>query len=83
MARLEPDWTLDRSNSGSLYWRRDSRRVSFRYDVEVREFSKAEDEDAVERPEHDQITHNVTMGITAILCVAITVFLPWYIIGIN
>lgn len=44
----DPNWILDRRNSGRLFWRRDSvsegNRVKFRCDVEVLEFLKTEAE---------------------------------------
>jgi len=47
-AMKDPNWILDRRNSGRLFWRRDSlsdrRRVKFRCDVEVLEFLKSEAE---------------------------------------
>ncbi|KAK4873096.1 hypothetical protein RN001_015125 [Aquatica leii] len=88
MEGFEPRWMLDRLDCGSLYWRRDNAgdksRVKFRYDVEVKEFRKGEHEDMVaDWIEYKESSSNLTMGMTAILCVMITVFLPWYIIGIN
>jgi hypothetical protein len=42
----EPIWSLDRRESGHLFWRRESSKVKFRCEVEVLEFEKdpAEDE---------------------------------------
>ncbi|KAG8338086.1 hypothetical protein J6590_009370 [Homalodisca vitripennis] len=50
----DPNWILDRRNSGKLFWRRDSggerKRVKFRCDVEVLEYLRAE---AERSHEHD------------------------------
>ncbi|KAF5286060.1 hypothetical protein FQR65_LT12946 [Abscondita terminalis] len=91
MEKFEPGWMLDRLDCGSLYWRRENAdhksRVRFRYDVEVKEFRKDEHEDAAaaafDWTEYKESSSNLTMGMTAIFCIMITVFLPWYIIGIN
>ncbi|XP_073985602.1 uncharacterized protein [Rhodnius prolixus] len=44
----QPVWVLDRRDSGHLFWRRDhsvlDRRVKFRYDVEVLEFWRSDEE---------------------------------------
>ncbi|RZC42097.1 uncharacterized protein BDFB_006486 [Asbolus verrucosus] len=85
----EPEWILDRAGSGPLFWRRESTennsRVKFRYDVEVKEFQRGahELEDA-EWSKCIEETNTLTMGLTCILCIAVTVMLPWYImIGTN
>ncbi|XP_022915791.1 uncharacterized protein [Onthophagus taurus] len=86
----EPHWILDQAESGSMYWRRDpaenKARVRFRYDVEIREFYRNDHElEEIEWPEK-QLTpaHNTltTMSMT-LFCIAVTVLLPWYIMGVN
>ncbi|XP_017787098.1 PREDICTED: uncharacterized protein LOC108569873 [Nicrophorus vespilloides] len=85
----EPQWILDRRDSGPLFWRRDTKenksRVKFRCDVEVLEFSRGEHElEEIEWPQNLQTSSNLTMGMTLVMCIAITVLLPWYIIiGVN
>lgn len=59
-------------------------RVKFRFDVEIKEFCRGEHElEAIEWPEELQSSSNLAMGMTCLFCIAITVFLPWYIIGVN
>ncbi|XP_022189585.2 uncharacterized protein LOC111048054 [Nilaparvata lugens] len=63
--KLEPDWILDRRDSGRLFWRRDSsgagaeagttasNRVKFRCDVEILEFLRSEHEASSEEEEDE------------------------------
>ncbi|RZF37056.1 hypothetical protein LSTR_LSTR012399 [Laodelphax striatellus] len=58
--KLEPDWILDRRDSGRLFWRRDSggassasNRVKFRCDVEILEFLRNEHEASSEDEDED------------------------------
>ncbi|XP_060535778.1 uncharacterized protein LOC132707832 [Cylas formicarius] len=83
---FEPDWILERTASGRLYWRRDdgasppTRSVKFRHEVEVKEFRR----DAHEFREPDWARPRLTMlnlGVTCAICLTVTVILPWYLLG--
>lgn len=89
----EPKWILDRQGSGQgeLFWRREAAskcRVKFRFDVEIKEFCRQEHEFSDPDPQllHqlylEEATDRITMGITCLVCMAVTVLLPWYIIGV-
>nr|CAH7736254.1 unnamed protein product [Callosobruchus chinensis] len=81
----EPQWILEKTEGGRLFWRRDTeekRRVKFRCDVDVKEFHRA----AHELEECDwssQLTYGyqfLNISLTCAFCIAITVVLPWYIL---
>lgn len=59
-------------------------RVKFRFDVEIKEFCRKEYEleDAEWAQDLPQSSH-LTMGMTCLFCIAITVFLPWYIFAVS
>ncbi|KAJ8924715.1 hypothetical protein NQ315_000867 [Exocentrus adspersus] len=81
----EPQWILDQTGSGSLFWRRDSMgknpRVKFRYEVEVKEFQRAAHElEESEWCHQIESSSMLTMGMTCLFCITITVILPWYIL---
>lgn len=59
-------------------------RVKFRYDVEVKEFSRAahEFEDA-EWAKDLEYSGLLPVFLTCVFCIGITVLLPWYVIGSN
>ncbi|XP_018328770.1 uncharacterized protein LOC108739385 [Agrilus planipennis] len=88
----EPQWILDRKGSGPLFWRRTSisrknQRVKFRHDVEVLEFCRSEHEMETflqqQQPEEQEESNTISMGMTAIVCLMVTVLLPWYLIGVE
>lgn len=85
----EPIWSLDRRESGHLFWRREASKVKFRCEVEVLEYEK-------DPAEHDslilvngdlsntfksQMNHPIIVCATCIAALAVTVFLPWFLIG--
>ncbi|KAJ8978332.1 hypothetical protein NQ317_011183 [Molorchus minor] len=80
----EPQWILDRKDSGQLFWRRDSSgnnsRVRFRYEVEVKEFQRSAHELEDAEWHYMQSSSILTMGMTCLVCITITVILPWYIL---
>lgn len=82
----DPKWSLERrESSGYLVWRKESpsSRIRFRLDVEVLEFEKHPYED-VDNQDNSGLTLS-TISSTVITCatciaaVAISVFLPWYL----
>jgi len=86
----EPIWCLDRRESGHLFWKRESSKVKFRCEVEVLEFVKdpAEDEQFLVNGDlhafrNEKITHPLVVISTCICAIAITVLLPWFLIGSN
>lgn len=80
---MEPDWSLKRRDSGNLFWRREASKVRFRYEVEVLEYEKDPSEHMIDYPDGDQSrTHNVVfVAGTCMVAIAITVLLPWLLIG--
>ncbi|XP_075147750.1 uncharacterized protein LOC142221808 [Haematobia irritans] len=81
----DPKWSLERrESSGHLVWRKESpkSRIRFRFDVEVLEFEKHPHEDF---EYHDSgislgsISSTVVMCATCVAAVAVSVFLPWYL----
>ncbi|GJQ67872.1 hypothetical protein Trydic_g16634 [Trypoxylus dichotomus] len=77
----EPQWILDKAESGWLFWRREptgnNARVKFRDDVEVVEFCRSEHElEEVEWPDNLQRTNGLTMSMAFLFCIAITILLP-------
>lgn len=88
----EPVWSLDRRDSGHLFWRREASKVKFRYDVEVLEFTKDPHEDQLvitdseltrARPQHDAgfLTNVIVVCVTCVVALAITLVLPWFVMG--
>lgn len=82
----EPIWNLERRDSGHLFWYRDSSKVKFRCDVEVLEYVKDPDEhkcynDMNNNSTTDKLTNAAVVCGTCIAAIAVTVFLPWFLIG--
>lgn len=86
----EPIWCLERRDSGHLFWRRESSKVKFRYDVEVLEFTKDPGEDQLlitdseQREKSDQrhqMSQMLVVCATCVAAIAVTVVLPWFLIG--
>lgn len=87
----EPVWCLDRRDSGHLFWRRESSKVKFRYDVEVLEFTKDPYEDQLlitdselNRTKQQQagaVSNMIVVCVTCVAAIAVTVVLPWFLIG--
>ncbi|KAL9892559.1 uncharacterized protein LOC119641718 [Glossina fuscipes] len=81
----DPKWSLERrESSGLLIWRKESprSRIRFRFDVEVLEFEKHPHEDYVHHENSlsiGNISSTVALCATCIAAVAVSVFLPWYI----
>uniref|UniRef100_A0A1Q3FBG9 Protein with signal anchor n=1 Tax=Culex tarsalis TaxID=7177 RepID=A0A1Q3FBG9_CULTA len=91
-APVEPIWCLERRDSGHLFWRRESSKVKFRYDVEVLEFTKdpGEDQLLITDSEHreksaadqrHQMSQMLVVCATCVAAIAVTVVLPWFLIG--
>ncbi|KAL1517738.1 hypothetical protein ABEB36_001469 [Hypothenemus hampei] len=84
----EPEWILDKNGSGHLIWRRHneetetSSRVNFKHDVEVKEFHRKSYE-LIEPPwlQETESTNLLTMSFTCLVCVTVSLILPWYILG--
>lgn len=85
----EPIWNLERrESSGHLFWCRSESKVKFRCDVEVLEYVKDPDEhkcyyDTNNNASTDKLTHVAVVCATCIAAIAVTVFLPWFLIGSN
>lgn len=83
----EPIWNLERrESSGHLFWCRDASKVKFRCDVEVLEYVKDPDEhkcyyDDNNNTTADKITNALVVCATCVAAIAVTVFLPWLLIG--
>lgn len=88
----EPIWCLERRDSGHLFWRRESSKVKFRYDVEVLEFTKDPGEDQLlitdsehreksDRAAGHQMSQMIVVCATCVAAIAVTVVLPWFLIG--
>lgn len=89
----EPIWCLERRESGHLFWRRESSKVKFRYDVEVLEFTKDPGEDqllitdsehhhrGVNRDGERHLSQMIVVCATCVAAIAVTVVLPWFLIG--
>ncbi|XP_049304094.1 uncharacterized protein LOC105227753 isoform X1 [Bactrocera dorsalis] len=81
----EPKWSLERrESSGHLVWRKESpsSKVRFRFDVEVLEFEKHPHEDIEYKKggySASNITSTIALCATCVAAVAISVFLPWYL----
>lgn len=87
----EPIWCLDKElGSGQMFWRRDSSKVKFRCEVQVLEFERdPEEERFTSKLDHnlsftDQTaSHPIVVISTCICAIAVTVLLPWLMIGSN
>lgn len=87
----EPIWSLDRHETGDLFWRRDSSKVKFRCEVEVLEFVKDPDEDNERWPNgrrryqqrDETASHPLIVIGTCLAAIGITVLLPWLMVGSN
>jgi hypothetical protein len=87
----EPIWCLDQEQvSGRMFWRRDSSRVKFCCDVEVLEFTRDPEEirftskDDFHLSFTDQTaSHPIVVISTCICAIAVTVLLPWLMVGSN
>lgn len=84
----EPIWCLERRDSGHLFWSRESSKVKFRYDVEVLEFTRDPGEDQLlitdsEHREHNErhLSNMLVVCATCVAAIAVTVVLPWFLIG--
>jgi hypothetical protein len=85
----EPIWSLDRHETGDLFWRRDSSKVKFRCEVEVLEFIKDPEERSNclahgRRRYHykdGSASHPIVVVATCVGAIVITVLLPWFMIG--
>ncbi|XP_005182075.1 uncharacterized protein LOC101891004 [Musca domestica] len=81
----DPKWSLERrESSGHLVWRKESpsARIRFRFDVEVLEFEKHPHEDMDHHESGislSNISSTVVMCATCVAAVAVSVFLPWYL----
>lgn len=79
----EPIWSLDRrESSGQLFWRRDQSKVKFRCEVEVLEYEKDPIEDQI-CYENDTFrkTNLLVVCATCAAALAVTVVLPWFLMG--
>ena len=87
----EPIWCLDKELvSGHMFWRRDSSKVKFRCEVEVLEFERDPEEELwlskndFNHSYIDQPTsHPIVVISTCICAIAVTVLLPWLMVGAN
>lgn len=78
---MEPDWSLERRDSGRLFWRREASKVRFRYEVEVLEYEKDPSEHMIDHTEGHPRSSVVFVAGTCMVAIAITVLLPWLLIG--
>jgi hypothetical protein len=87
----EPIWCLDKElGSGQMFWRRDSSKVRFAVEVEVLEFVRTPEEELF-TSKHDfnhsftdqTASHPIVVISTCICAIAVTVLLPWLMIGSN
>lgn len=87
----DPIWCLEKElSSGQMFWRRDSSKVKFRCEVEVCEFERDPEEEkwlAKREFNHSfqdhQTSHPIIVISTCICAIAVTVLLPWLMIGSN
>lgn len=79
----DPQWSLDRrESSGQLFWRRDESKVKFRCEVEVLEYVKDPVEDQLSHDNSDFNTSNIlVVCATCAAALAVTVILPWFLMG--
>lgn len=82
----DPKWSLERrESSGFLVWRKESpsSKIRFRLDVEVLEFEKHPHEDYDFHHDNGLTIGNISSTIllcaTCVAAVAVSVFLPWYL----
>ena len=90
MPTEEPIWCLDQEQvSGRMFWRRDSSKVKFRCEVEVLEFVRDPEEERFISKDFDlsfsdqTASHPIVVISTCICAIAVTVILPWLMIGSN
>jgi hypothetical protein len=82
-------WSLDRRESGHLFWRREASKVKFRCEVEVLEYVKdpAENDSLIlvngdiNNTFKSQMNHPIVVCATCFAAIAVTVLLPWFLIG--
>lgn len=90
----EPIWSLDRHETGDLFWRRDSSKVKFRCEVEVLEFVKDDPEEdnndcwpsgrrRYQLRDGGTASHPIVVVATCLGAIVITVLLPWLMVGSN
>lgn len=85
----EPIWNIERrESSGHLFWCRKSSKVKFRCDVEVLEYVKDPNEHLIDycsnnkdNFHNDRLTNAILVGATCVAAIAVTVFLPWFLIN--
>ncbi|XP_030760784.1 uncharacterized protein LOC115885885 [Sitophilus oryzae] len=83
----EPEWILDQNGNGPMFWRRDiseeqSSRVKFKHDVEIKEFHRNPHE--LLEPlwtQEIQTPTAFTTSMACIVCLTVSLVLPWYILG--
>ncbi|XP_054736688.1 uncharacterized protein LOC129243582 isoform X2 [Anastrepha obliqua] len=81
----DPKWSLERrESSGQLVWRKESpsSKIRFRFDVEVLEFEKQPHEDIEHSNEEfsvGNIASTIVLCASCVVVVAVSVFLPWYL----
>lgn len=78
---MEPEWLLERRDSGRLFWRREASKVRFRNEVEVLEYEKDPTEHMIDYTGGNHPRSLVFVAGTFMVVVAITVGLPWLLIG--
>lgn len=81
-------WRIDRRESGHLFWRREASKVKFRCEVEVLEYVKdpAENDSLILVNGDLNNTFTSQMNQPMFVCatclaIAVTVVLPWFLIG--
>lgn len=73
---------MERRDSGNMFWRREASKVRFRYEVEVLEYEKDPSEHMIEHSDgHVRSSSVVLVAGTCMVAIAITVLLPWLLIG--
>lgn len=84
----EPIWSLDELSSGQMFWRRDDSKVKFRCEVEVLEFVRDPEEEIFMAKtdfghsfQDQTASHPIVVISTCICAIAVTVLLPWLMIG--
>lgn len=79
-------WSIEKQHeTGTLFLRRDSSRVKFRCEVEVLEFVRDPEElkFMMAREYVEDASHPLVVIATCIFAIAITVVLPWMLMGSN
>lgn len=84
-----PVWNLERrKSSGHLFWSSTNTKVKFLCDVEVKEYIKDPNEHRMDYMEEsqgtsfeEQVSYSIVVCATCVAAVAVTVFLPWLLIG--